>query len=419
MKDRTEVKAVFKYPILEAIARRRSRRFPLGCTSPPGALHYASQKQPIPLNDLETAILCWSGAGITGGITGDLPTRFFGNTFGTWIGRATPFGCNVQNTKLFFTNDSGTFLYDPKGATKPVEIENEADWEKIVDYYKKDCIRVLDERVEFLPRVLGNPNNWNINKPGTTVFIPVVDQSEGYINFLLGVFGNEGYGYRLFDDIKGCSAGLQGWIDKGKLSGPVVPLTSFENSLMLNHLAPAYLMMENIHLVAEAMGLGAVMFGGYTGTVLLGITPMSKGLGFRSQKGKDDKENPVGLDGIFEAYCPPYYKNMDEAVDAFVEKKFGPAGPYAGEYEGLKAFKDWETVRSDYIIPGKSSIAQVKSYLNYIYESYGRIPVTSDTKLLPVWLQAHHLDLDFYEKYLEKGMISETHRNHMGLWHSK
>lgn len=30
--DRDEVKELFKYPLLEAIARRRARRFPLGCT---------------------------------------------------------------------------------------------------------------------------------------------------------------------------------------------------------------------------------------------------------------------------------------------------------------------------------------------------------------------------------------------------
>jgi hypothetical protein len=419
MADRDEVKAVFQYPILEAIARRRGRRFPRGCTSPEGALHYTSQEPPVPLNDLETAILCWSGAGITGGITGDLPTKFWGNTFGSWVGRATPYPCNIHNTKLFFTNDSGTFVYDPKKATKPVEIETEADWEKIISYYEEDCIRVLGKRAEFLPKALGGPMNWNINKPGTTIFMPVVDQVEEYINFLFGVFDSEGYGYRLFDDIKGQSAGLQKWIDAGKLKGPDVPLTSFEASLLMNNLAPAYLMLENIHLVAEAMGLGAVMFGGYTGKVMLGITPMSGGLGFRAHTKKDGKEDPVGLDGVFESYCPPYYKNMHEAVEAFVQKKFGPGAHYTTEYEGITTFKNWQKVRSDYNRPTQLSINQVKSYFNYIYETYGTIPVTSDTKLLPVWLQVHHLDLDFYENHFAKEMITDTHRNHMQLWHKE
>ncbi|OGN95190.1 MAG: hypothetical protein A2Z75_02270 [Chloroflexi bacterium RBG_13_50_10] len=415
--DRDEVKQVFKYPILEAIARRRSRRFPLGCTLPEGAMQYASHQPAVPLNDIETAILCWSGAGITGSITGDLPTKIGGSAFGTWVGRATPYPSNVHNAKLFFTNDNGTFVYDPKKATKPVEIDTEADRERIMTYYREDCIKVLDERVEFVPKALLGVMHWNTSQPGTTVFIPIIDQSEEYINFLLAIFEVEGYGYKMFDDMKGQSAGLQQWIDSGKLKGPQVPLSSFENSLMLSDLAPAYLILENIHLVAEAMGLGAVIFGGYTGQVMLGITPMSKGLGFTAQIGKDGRPNPVGLDKIYEAYCPPYYKDMNEAVDAFVDKKFGGGGSHTAEYKGAKSFKDWKTIQSDFNIPSKTSIDQVKAICTYVYETYGRFPATTDTKLLPVWLQVHHLDLDFYDKFLDKGMVTEVQRRHMQLWH--
>lgn len=416
--DRDEVKEAFQYPILEAIARRRSRRFPQGCTLPSGVTRYASQQTPVPLNEVETAILCWSGAGITGSITGgDVSTKVGGTALGSWIGRATPYACNVHNTKLFFTNDNGTFVYDPKKATKPVEIETEADRERIMTYYKEDCIKVMDERVEFVPKVLLGVMHWNINKPGTTVFMPVVDQSEQYIDFLLGIFDYEGYGYRLFDDMKGQSAGLQEWIDTGKLKGPEVPLSSFENNLLLNNLAPAFFMIENMHLVAEAVGLGSVVFGGYTGQVILGITPMSKGLGFRSQIKKDGKPNPVGLDGVFEAYCPPYHNSMDEAVDAFIEKKFGSGGPYAADYKGVIPFRDWQTIQPDYNRPSKLSIDQVKSFLGYVYETYGRIPATFDTKLVPVWLQVHHLDLDFYDKHLADEVVTEAQRHHMQLWH--
>lgn len=415
--DRDEVKRIFKYPILEAIARRRSRRFPLGCTLPSGAIQHASQKPPVPLNDIETAILCWSGVGVTGSITGDMSTKSGGTAFGSWVGRATPYPCNVHNTKLFFTNDNGTFVYDPKKATKPVEIDTEADREKIMAYYTEDCTKVLDERVEFVPKALLGAMHWNTNKPGTTVFIPVVDQSEEYIDFLLGIFETEGYGYKLFDDLKGQSAGLQEWIDSGRLKGPTVPLSSFEYNLLLNNLAPAYLVLENMHLVAEAMGLGSVMFGGYTGQIMLGITPMSKGLGFRAQIGKNGRPNPVGLDGVLEAYCPPYYKSMDEAIDAFVYKKFGPGGSYTAEHKGVVPFKDWRAVQPDYNKISKLSIDQVKSVCNYVFENYGRIPATTDTKLLPVWLQVHHLDLDFYDEHFAKGLVTQAQRQHMELWH--
>ncbi len=417
--DKNEVKEVFKYPLLEAIAHRRSRRFPQGCTLREGALQYASGQPPMPLNDLETAILCWSGAGITGSISGDLSTKMGGNSFGSWLGRAIPYPSNVHNVKLFFTNDHGTFVYDPQTATKPVEVETEADREKIMNYYKKSCIKVLDERVEFVPKSLLRAMHWNTNQPGTTVFIPVVDQSAEYIDFLLGIFDYEGYGYQLFDDIKGQSAGLQHWIDAGKLKGPKVDLSSFEYTLLGLNLAPAYMMLENIHLVAEAIGLGSVVFGGYTGTVMLGATPMSKGLGFRSVIAKDGKPNPVGLDDVFEAYCPPYYKSMSEAIDTFIEKKFGPGGPYAANYKGVVPFKDWQGIQSDFQEPSKLSVDQVKSFCNYVYETYGRFPATFDTKVVPIWLQVHHLDLDFYDKYLQKGVVTNVQRHHMELWHKQ
>jgi len=415
--NKAEIKKAFQYPVLKAIARRRGRRFPQGCTSPEGVMHHESRSSPAPLNENELAILCWAGSGVTGMITGDLPTKYSGNIFGSWVGKATPCPCNVHNTKLFFTNDSGTFLYDPRQASKHVEIENVEDWDKILTQYRGSCIRILNERVEFIPKLLGGTMSWNINKPGTTVFIPVVDQSEEYINFMLSIYDREGYGYRMVDDIKNQSAGLQKFIDSGQLKGPEIPLSSTEVNLLYGNIAPAYLMLENVHLVAEAMGLGAIMFSGYSGQIVLGVTPFSKGLGFRATTTKDGKSNPVGLDGVFEAYCPPYYKNMDEAVEALYEKKYGSNGIYSAEYRGMTPFKNWKKIQPDFNRPSELALQQVKSYFNYLYDQYGRVPATFDTKLLPVWLQVHHLDVEFYDKYFPKEMITAEHRHHMKLWH--
>ncbi len=418
--NKKQLQEAFSYSLLDAIIRRRSRRFPVGCALPKeAALPHVSSHPPVPLSDTETAILCYSAAGITGAITSE-PVAEQGNSILSWVGKATPNPCNVFTTKLFFTNDNGTFLYDPKEGTNPVEIETESDREKIMTYYRKDCIKVLDHRIEMFPEYLHKMITWNTNQPGTTVFIPVVDHSEEYINWASMVLNDE-YGYQIYDDIKGQPAGLQKWIDNGDLKGPTIPLSSFESFVWTGIiLAPAYLMMEHIHLAAEALGLGSVMFGGYTGEVMLGVTPVSKGLGFRWVKDKADKVNAVGLDGIFEAYCPPFYSNMDDAVDAFFEKKFGSFSLFGSNYTGVLPFEatQWRKRKPEFRRPSKKRVDIVKSFINYVYDTYGKIPAGMNTMTIPVWLQVHHLDVEFYEKYYAKGMVTEAQRQHLKAWHT-
>jgi len=36
---------------------------------------------------------------------------------------------------------------------------------------------------------------------------------------------------------------------------------------------------------------------------------------------------------------------------------------------------------------------------------------------IPMWLQAHHLDIDFYDKFFPPEVIAEAQRNHMAEWH--
>ncbi len=418
--NKEQLNKAFEVPLLQAIMRRRTRRFPIGATVPEGmSLPHVSKDDPLPLNTTELATLCYSAAGVTGAITCESLAPI-GNSILSWVGKATPNPCNVFTTKLFFTNDDGTFLYDPQTGSKAVEIETEADRDKIRQSFEKDCVKVLDHRLKMFPEHLHQSMTWNINKPGTTVFIPVVDHSEEYINWASMVLSGE-YGYRLYDDMKdGRPAGLEKWIDGGYLKGPEIPLSSFESFVWSGIiLAPAYLMMEHIHLVAEAMGLGSVMFGGYTGEVMLGVTPMSEGLGFKWTKDKNGRANALGLEGVMEAYCPPFYKNMDEAVDAFIEKKFGTDSLFGEKYTGVLPFEEgkWPVSKPKFGIPSKERVQILKSFLNYIYDTYGKIPAGMNTMTIPVWLQVHHVDVDFYEKYYAKGTVTDLHRQHIDLWH--
>jgi hypothetical protein len=40
-----------------------------------------------------------------------------------------------------------------------------------------------------------------------------------------------------------------------------------------------------------------------------------------------------------------------------------------------------------------------------------------NTMSIPVWLQVHHVEVEFYEKYYAKGMVTDAQRQHLELWH--
>jgi len=62
-----------KYPFFEAVFNRRSRRFGLGMELADTSLEFKSAHDPVPLNELEEALLVWSGTGLTGLCLADLP----------------------------------------------------------------------------------------------------------------------------------------------------------------------------------------------------------------------------------------------------------------------------------------------------------------------------------------------------------
>ncbi len=70
-------------------------------------------------------------------------------------------------------------------------------------------------------------------------------------------------------------------------------------------------------------------------------------------------------------------------------------------------------------VPGVSEdgVACVKDICTYIYETYGKFPAFNDTTHLLYFIQAHHLDLDFYDKYFKKGAYLQSHSDHFEDWH--
>jgi hypothetical protein len=52
-----------------------------------------------------------------------------------------------------------------------------------------------------------------------------------------------------------------------------------------------------------------------------------------------------------------------------------------------------------------------------VLEVFGKFPGTVTTIFLLNYVQAHHLDLDFYDRFFKPGAYLRTHAEHMDRWH--
>ena len=424
-----QVDAAWDYPLFDAIMGRRSRRFGLGMEMEGGPFRYRSEKRPVPLDDLETAMLVAAATATTGPILAE--TEYPGGMVKT-IGKPYPSAMGSHRARLFFTDDRGVYVVNADKAkmTKMREYEGKDDRAKILGFYENFVEKLDDERMDLPAREPGvwPHNQWVCNKPGTTLFMPVIDVTKDLIKLILnfcdakaGRYSGDGGGYYLVDDRNGmrpCGNGK--WVDSGFLSRKkVMPLSRLEKIISDGMLAEAAFMGQLMMLAMQAMGLGGWVYGGFSSLVLLGGTPAAKGLGFRFlMSGSEPFPIPVGRQGVFEAYCPPFHDGMDDAVDAAVEgavlsmDQWEARGMLKPHTVDNRSF-DKATVQAS-----PEGLACVKDICRYIHDTFGKFPATVDPIQMSVLIQAHHLDLDFYDAHMKPGAYLDSHRNHFRDWHA-
>ena len=412
------------FGLLDSIFSRRSRRFGLGMEIPEGTLKYKSGHNPHPLSELEEAFLVWAGTGTTGLSLGDLPRTGISWLF-QWTGRSWPCSCNSHSTELFYTNDDGVYmvkLFDlmPEDTSIFTELTREQQMEKVLELFNKSKIKLEDGRAD-LPK--GEPglfdfNAWNCNKPGTTFFIPVTNTTVEYMVLLFIYFGSK-YGFNIVDELNGGrSCGLDKWIDKGYIRKDVeLSLFDLELRVLTTLNVEQAFISQNMNLALQALGLGGWTFTGLLPHYALGVDPKYRGLGFRFNQPESSVRStkgpyPVGRDGVFESLCPPYVKDMEEAVDRFLLMR----GEFWKE-ENNYPYKEPKDVLADEYHPSEIRIQIVKDFCSYVFENYGRFPAFLDPMFTRLVFQAHHLDLDFYDKHFKEDSYQQMHRDHFKLWH--
>jgi hypothetical protein len=416
---------------MEALFKRRTRRIALGSEIPGGPTRYKSNAPPMPLDELEEALLVQAATGLSGLNLADLPfcdgesRDAGGNTMIQFAGRTWPSPCASHDTELFFWNDEGTYVMKLHEIT-PEELQlyqSEDDRGKVLEFHRKCTVKLFDGRPQY-PHTYPTMLPFNIptsDIPGSTIFLPIADTTFELINVLLLMCGWPDGGLTVVDPENGNRpAGCERWIKEGLLKSMyTAPLSYFGH---VSDIESGF-MIQNLLLAIQAMGLGGWVHAHPTAQVLLGGTPLAKGLGFRFVTGKAGSTkgmpSPVGLDGILEPYCPPYYPNMDAAVDAVVAGKFASGGLYDPEAGAPSAFKNHHEVVKGVPRYSDALVQCVKDICNYIYETYGRFPSHVDAITTPgCWVQAHHLDLAFYDQFYKEGAYTETQRDHMKLWHA-
>ncbi|MEU6143628.1 hypothetical protein ABZ848_25165 [Streptomyces sp. NPDC047081] len=442
---------LFGRPLLDTVWHRRTHRVSRGASVPAGSMSYRSPHAEQPLSELEEAVLI-AITGCTGLTMPDRPfedprdgTPIMAKPNLTMAGRTAGSPDNAQGTHFFMINDTGTYYLRklPPTPQEPFSAET------LVSRAAQSKVRVLDHRLDVpqnkrdFPAYLDS-NRFLSNLAGTTVFFPVVDLSHQYINALMYLLTQpDGARPTLVDDRNFYRpAGVRKWVRDGFLNADL--------KLPLGALGPmrtqieADLLLQNLMLTAEAMGLGAWIHASINPQIALGDPKFSKAygrmLGFTFvtprwrladiwrwhvplPKYATLRSHPVGLtskDGeqLIAAACPPAHKSMSDAVDSVIAAKFGTGGTYTDKDVFTRIYKE------DY---GQRYLAEASEYeervidcardiCEYVIRTHRRFPAHTDAIHVPgIWLQAHHVEREYYERFFVHG-LTETHRRHRELW---
>jgi hypothetical protein len=422
----SQFNALLEFPLLQAMFGRRARRFGLGMEIPSGPLAFKSSKAPVPLSEPEQMLLVAAATGVSGWSFGvpfgprtpdshaEFTLRFTGRTAPTAAGLGTP--------ALFFTDDQGCYCTRTRDV-RPDQIagpgEGPGALERVLAVCRENTIRVQEGRLDLpsaAPHILP-PNHWWANKPGSTLFMPVGDASEEALGLLALMIR---HGVMVVDHETGEPAGnLKPFVRSGLLDEEKrLPLSEFLSDIYECVCLELAFMGHNIVLTLQAMGLGGLYFNGMDGLSALGANAREgiKGLGFRFAE--DERwvmPNAVGLDGVYEALCPPYHPDMHAATKVFVERKFGPGGAYDPDVPG--PWRDSARVKSTVARYESDFVDCIAEVAQYIYDKYGKFPGIRSTIMLPGFVQAHHLDMEFYDTHYGPGAYLETHGRHVERWH--
>ena len=439
-----------RYPLLDAVLKRRSRRFGAGMRMDAGPLAFQSRQAPLPLGEAEEAMLVFAASGITGHALLDLcfTPGEGGSIVARSIGRTVASGDAIQTVSLVVTNDEATYLikrpqdFDSGAIADLIDL---SDKREFVDLYRRSRVRLKDGRAAppLAPLFNVNVNRWSLYAPGTTYFLPINELTFMYVNGLLEIFDEHTGAFVIDERANFRPAGIGrfaqsrgGHLIDNLALGRVLTVQRLELMVAEFVTIEQGMMLQNLALMAQAMGLGGFpnfaeheygwfealgfRMGVMNAGRYLGASVLVKGL--MSILGRN-KQIPYALglerDGamLLKPYCPPYYPSMAAAIRAVVDAKYGAGGIFRGV--GSSAWRDPQKIAATIPEISQRAVDATTAYCEYIFNRYGRFPAYMPPFRTVLGFQACHLDTEFYERYYRPEALSETERDHMAKWHGE
>jgi hypothetical protein len=422
--------------LLDALLRRRSRRFARGMDLDGGPLAHRSPAPPEPLTLDEAAALAFAACGITGHALAELPfapgaaaETGDGNILMHFVARTIASGDAAHAVTVFVTNDEGAWMLrrpqDYPRAAVPYLVQAARE-RRLVELYGQGRVRIADRRCDVPREIPYTPsfNKWSANQPGTTTFLPVAELTALAINITLTAFG-ENSGYYVLDERNSFQpAGVTkfarsrgGHLDDDPAHGRVATVGLAESWLHEFAAAEQGAALQNLGLMAAALGLGGFSFFAahpYAWMQALGFrmqpVPLSRAFGMAAPAawalralGRDTPvPTPVGLERngevLIRPFCPPYYPTMEAAVLAFVEYKCAEGRGTQHDGGAATAWRDGATIQAGIPRYSDQAIAATVAYCEYIHRRYGRFPSAGPFRTLLAY-QAHRPDSTFYERF--------------------
>jgi hypothetical protein len=433
-----------RYPLLDALRGRRSRRFGMGMKISSGPFAYESRHEPLPLTETEEAALAFAACGVTGYALADLSygRGQGGGMLAGLLGRAVASPDAINTVSVFVTNDEATYLLRRPQDFAPDEIPTLVELArrgKLVELYRRSRIKISDGRAAppVEPGYNFNINRWALYAPGSTYLLPVEEMTAIYVNAMLEAFDEEMAIFVLDERANFRPAGISrfarskgGHLDSDPSSGRMATIQGIEASLAEACAIEQGMVLQNLALMSQALGLGGYPnfarheFGWFEALGFrMGGMPASRYLGANRListtlrlLGRDRPvPYPLGLERggeiLLKPYCPPYYPSMESAVRDFVDRKFGPQGVFRGG-AGASGWLEPDAKTAAIPTPTDAAIEATVAYCEYIYDHYGRFPAYSAPFRTVLGHQATHVDVDFYDHFYRPEALSETQRLH-------